>query len=106
MLWRPAVGRRGGGGFFSFSRLPSQPFSFLTLSFRALPFVWLQAHSNMEKNLYMTMLKQGTPHRPFCTEYTSDTSATLKLLNYAILIAILIDSLLLEYFAYGWVRTE
>ena len=48
MLWRPAVGRRGGGGFFSFSRLPSQPFSFLTLSFRALPFVWLQAHSNME----------------------------------------------------------
>ena len=54
----------------------------------------------------MTMLKQGTPHRPLCTEYTSDTSATLKLLNYAILIAILIDSLLLEYFAYGWVRTE
>ena len=105
MLWRPAVGRRGGG-FFSFSRLPSQPFFFLTLSFRALPFVWLQAHSNMEKNLYMTMLKQGTPHRPFCTEYTSDTSATLKLLNYAILIAILIDSLLLEYFAYRWVRTE
>ena len=46
------------------------------------------------------MLKQGTPHRPLCTDYTSDTSATLKLLNYAILI----NSLLLEYFVYGWVN--
>ena len=48
----------------------------------------------------MTTLKQATPHRPLCTEYTSDTSATLKLLNYAILI----NSLLLEYFVYGWVN--
>ena len=48
----------------------------------------------------MTTLKQATPHRPFCTGYTLDTSATLKLLNYAILI----NSLLLEYFVYGWVN--
>ena len=48
----------------------------------------------------MTTLKQATPHRPLCTGYTSDTSATLKLLNYAILI----NSLLLEYFVYGWVN--